>query len=264
MDSSALKVVLRVQSQGSIAGTARALDMDPEEGRTYLNRIAPVMEELDAAREEANGVRTQPAGHLRVTASVAFSYQILVHMLPGFCAKFPDITVDLRASDTNLDLLEDGIDLAIRLEPASHPSLVSTRLMHTRFKAVASPAYLQRHSNIESPQDLSRLNCLQLSLPGLQNLWRFRLPDGTDFELPLHGNLQSSSPLVLRQAAISGMGVALIAHWMINEELQQGSLVEVFPEYQCLASTEVWALCPNTTYIPRRVQAMIDYLVKHI
>lgn len=293
MDGSALKIVLRVHAHGSIAGAARALDLDPssvsrvvgtveaglgirlfhrttrkltvtDEGRVYLNRVAPVLEELDAAKEEANGLRTLPAGLLRMTASMAFSYQIIVPLLPEFQEKYPNITIDLQASDASLDLLENGIDLAIRLAPTPHPNLISTHLMPTKFKAVASPSYLKANESIVTPHDLTRMNCLQLALPGLRNLWRFHKPGEANFEVPLRANLCSSSPLVLRQAAVSGMGVALMADWMIGKELLDGRLIELFPDYDCAASTEVWALCPDMTYIPRKVRAMIDFLKSHV
>ena len=293
MDSSALKIVLRVQAHGSIAGAARALDLDPssvsrvvgvveaalgirlfhrttrkltvtEEGRQYLNRIAPVLEELDAAKEEANGVHTQPAGLLRMTASMALSYEVIVPLLPAFQKKYPGITIDLRSSDVNVDLLENGIDLAVRLAPEPHPNLMSTRLMTTRFRPVASPEYLAAHGDVVTPHDLVRMNCLQLALPNLQNLWRFNKPGEADFQVSLRASLRSSSPLALRQAAVSGMGVALMAHWMIEKELKDGRLVELFPDYSCAASTEVWALNPTMTYIPRKVRAMLEFLTEHI
>lgn len=293
MDSSALKTVLRVQAHGSIAGAARSLDMDPSsvsrtlgiveaelgmrlfhrttrklsvtgEGQKFLSRIVPVLEELDAAKEEASGVRTLPSGLLRMTASVAFSYGVLVPLLPEFNKKFPDITIDVQASDTPLDLLEEGIDLAIRLGREPDDNFLPTRLARTRFKAVASPRYLASCPDILHPDDLADLKCLKLSIPGLQNLWRFQKPGSEEFEADLNVGLQSSSPLVLRQAALAGMGVALIADWMVERELKDGRLIQLFPDYQCTGWTDIWALCTNTTYVPQKVRAMIDYLTEKI
>lgn len=292
MDITALKTVLRVQTHGSIAGAARSLDMDPssvsrivaaleaelgirlfqrttrkltvtEEGRAFLMRLEPLIEELDAAREDAIGLRGRPAGVLRLTASVAFADRVIVPLLPAFQARYPDISIDLQSSDANLDLVENGIDLAIRLAPAPKGDLVSTRLMSTRYRVVASPAYLQQHSPVKHPNDLGRLNCLRFALPGLQDTWTFRAEGSAAFDVPVSGNLMISNALALRRAVIMGMGVALSADWLIDDALKTGELVDLLPEYECAATvfdTAAWALYANRSYLPQKVRTMIDYL----
>ncbi len=292
MEISTLKTVLHVQAHGSIAGAARALDMDPssvsrvvasveaglgirlfhrttrrltvtEEGDSYLQRIAPLIEELDAAAEDAAGARTRPAGHLRLTASVAFSEKVLVPLLPEFQKRYSNITVDLQSSDANLDLVENGIDLAIRLAPAPKGDLVSTRLMQTHYKVVASPDYIEAHGLCAHPSELADQNCLRYALPGLQGVWRFRKSAETLLEVPVQGSPLISNPLALRQAAVGGLGIALLADWLIDQDLRDGHLIELFPEYQSTATefeTSAWLLYPNRTYLPRKVRVMIDYL----
>lgn len=292
MEISALKTVLRVQAHGSIAGAARALDMDPssvsrvvasveaglgirmfhrttrrltvtEEGESYLQRIAPLIEELDAAAEDAAGARTRPAGLLRVTVSVAFSEKVLVPLLPEFQRRFPLIAIELQSSDANLDLVENGIDLAIRLAPAPAGDLVSTRLMPTHYKVVASPEYIEKHGPCRHPRELAEQNCLRYALPGLQRFWRFRNSADTPLEVPVHGSPLISNPLVLRQAAVEGLGIALLADWLIDKDLRDGHLIELFPEYQSTATefeTAAWLLYPNRAYLPRKVRVMIDHL----
>ncbi len=292
MDIASLKTVLLVRTHGSIAGAARALDIDPssvsrtvagieadlgirlfqrttrrltvtEEGQTYLTRLEPLIEEMDAAREDARGLRGQPSGLLRITASVAFAHQMIVPLLPSFQARYPDITIDLRSSDANLDLVENGIDLAIRLAPAPKGDLVSTRLMQTRYRVVASPEFLVEQEPVAHPTDLAGLNCLRFALPGLQDNWTFRSGDEAPFTVAVRGNLMFSNALALRRAAGMGLGVAILADWLIGDDLRTGRLVALFQDYDCTASvfeTAAWALYPNRSYLPQKVRVMIDFL----
>ena len=296
MDIAALKTVLTVQTHGSIAGAARALDLDPssvsrivatvetgigvrlfqrttrrltvtDEGRVYLSRIAPLLEELDAAQEEAAGARRQTVGHLRLTASVAFTTEVLVKLLPDFQRAYPRITVELQSSDANLDLVENGIDLAIRLAPAPQGDMVSTRLATTRYRVVASPDLLAQQPPCSHPLDLEGRNCLRHALPDLRDTWYFRKAGVPAFNVPVDGSPLISSPLALRQAAVDGLGYALLANWLIARDLAVGRLVDVFPDYDCTASdfdTAAWLLYPNRRHLPRKVRVMIDFLKDHV
>ena len=296
MDMISLKTILLVRNQGSIAGAARALGVDPssvsrtvagieaelgvrlfqrttrrltvtDEGQTYLERIAPLVEEMDAANEDVRGLRGNPSGLLRITASVAFAHQVIVPLLPKFQANYPDITLDLQSSDANLDLVQNSIDLAIRLAPAPKGDLVSTRLVPTRYYVVASPDFLSEHKSIPHPSDLTDLDCLRFAIPSLRDTWSFRGDDGEAFEVPVNGNLMFSNALALRRAALMGLGVAILADWLIDSDLSEGRLVRLFPEHESTASefeTAAWALFPNRAYLPRKVRVMIDFLKQNL
>jgi DNA-binding transcriptional LysR family regulator len=296
MDILALKTVLLVQVKGSIAGAARVLGVSPssvsrilagveaelgirlfhrstrhltttEEGRAYLQRIAPLIEELDAAKEAASGSRQTPGGLLRMTASVAFSQRVIVPLLPDFHHRFPSITVELLSSDTNLDLIGTGIDLAVRLTPAPEGDLISRRLMRTHYQLVCSPGYLAQLRPPVTPDDLSSLNCLRFALPGLQNTWRFRHGENVPFDIPVSGNLLISNAGALREAVIQGLGIGMFADWMIRDDLREGRLVPLLKDYECTLSdfdTGAWALYPNRAYLPQKVRVMIDFLSKRL
>ncbi|MEL6264867.1 MAG: LysR family transcriptional regulator, partial [Pseudomonadota bacterium] len=209
MDLDLLRMVLLVGQRGSIAGAARALDLDPstvsravaavereigvalfhrstrrlgatEEGARYLARIAPLLDELDAAGEEAATARATVAGTLRLTASVAYTHECLVPLLPALADAHPDLTVELLPSDAALDLVGEGIDLAIRLGPAPTGDLVCTRLASTRYRVVASPGWRDRAGPLAGPGALSDHDCLRFTLPGFRSRWLFRAPDGAE------------------------------------------------------------------------------------
>lgn len=292
MEISALKIALLVQAQGSFAGAARVQDVDPssisrtvaaveaelgirlfhrttrrltatEEGQIYLQRMAPLIEEMRAAEEAASGHQTRPEGVLKMTASVAFATHMLVPRLPEFQTMYPDITVDLHCSDANLDLVENGIDLAIRLAPAPKGDLISTRLVRTRYRVVASPAYLRGREIGPDPRVLSSLACLRFSLPNFDDQWQFQKGGADAFSVVVRGGLMASNALALRQAALSGMGVALLPDWLVDQDVKAGRLSQLFTDYQSTATdfeTSAWGLYPSRAYLPRKVKAMLEFL----
>lgn len=296
MEIAALKTVLLVQTHGSLASAARALDVDPssvsrvvsaveaelgvrlfqrttrrlsvtDEGRIYLDRLAPLLDEMEAAREAAVGQRGAPVGTLRLTASVAFATERVVPLLPDFQERYSGITVELLTTDTNLDLVENTIDLAIRLAPAPSGDLISTRLITTTYRVVASPVYLARYPVGDDPARLTEHNCLRFALPDFQDRWLFRQGTGAPQAVPVDGSFIASNALTLRKAACAGMGVALLADWMIGDALASGALVDVFPRHACAATefdTAAWALYPSRAYLPRKVRLMVDFLREHL
>jgi DNA-binding transcriptional LysR family regulator len=296
MDTDLLKTVALVAQQGSFAAAARVLNVDPssvsravanaeaalglrlfqrttrsltvtEEGDIYLRRIAPLLEELDAAREAASHAQRAPSGTLKLTASVAFAHDCIVPHLATFHARYPQISVELLPSDANLDIAANGIDLAIRLGAAPTGDLISTRLLTTRYVVCASPAYLAAHPPIREPEDLKAHDCLRFALPEFRTRWRFRLHGGDTFEVPVTGHTIIANALSLRRAALDGLGPVLLADWLVGRDLEEGNLIDLFPEHDATATefdTGAWALYPSRAFLPRKVRAMIDFLRKRL
>lgn len=292
MDTHALRIVVLVARHGSFAAAARVLNVDPstvsrlvsqteahigtrlfqrstrhltttEEGETYLRRIEPLLDELDHAREEAAGGSTTPSGTLRMTASVAFAHVCIVPNLGRFRDACPRVTVELIPTDTNLDIHAGGIDLAVRLAAAPVGDLIGTRLIRTRYRVCASPDYLSGHDPLNDPADLQAHECLRLALPEYRTRWRFRAGQGEPIDVPVSGRLIVANALSLRSAARNGLGPALLADWLIADDVASGRLVDVFPDFDCTATefdTGAWALYPSRRYLPGKVRAMIEFL----
>ncbi|MCT8160363.1 LysR family transcriptional regulator [Pseudoruegeria sp. SHC-113] len=292
MDIATLKTLALVAQHGSFAAVARVLNLDPssvsravgtaeatlglrlfqrttralaltEEGAVYLSRIAPLLEEFDHAREAAAQATRKPSGTLRMTASVAFAHECVVPHLGAFRARYPEVSVELLPTDTNLDLIAGGIDLAIRLAAAPSGDLISTRLLRTRYLVCAAPSYLAQHGPIAHPEDLAHHPCLRLALPEYRNRWRFRAADGRSFEVPVSGYFVIANGLSLRQAAVDGLGPVLLADWLVARDLAAGRLVSLFPDLDCTATsfdTGAWALYPSRAFLPLKVRVMIDFL----
>lgn len=292
MEIEALRTVALVAQQGSFAAAARVLNLDPssvsrtvagaeaalglrlfqrttrsltvtEEGEVFLRRIVPLLDEFDHAREAAAQAQAAPSGTLRLTASVAFAHVCIVPHLGAFHAKYPDVSVELLPTDANLDIAANGIDIAIRLAAAPKGDLISTRLLATRYRVCAAPAYLERQGPIDTPEELSGHDCLRFALPEFRTRWRFRLGDGAPFDVPVSGHMVIASALSLRRAALDGLGPVLLADWLVGKDIASGRLVDLFPDHDCTATefdTGAWALYLSRAYLPRKVRVMIDFL----
>ena len=295
MDIKALSVLLQVTRLGSFASAARAMDVDPssvsrtvagieaelglrlferstrrlvltEAGKLYVARIEPLVEELERAHDEAAINRQSSTGRVRLTASIAFGHEMLVPMLPVFQEHIPDVEVEFVLSDDPVDLIGSRIDLAIRLAPSPSGDLISARLMNTRYHVVAATDYIANAPVIRIPKDLEQHKCLRYVQPNLRDVWRFKNDDDT-CEVQIDGRVSISNALALRQAARAGSGPALLADWLIRDDLVQGALIDLLPDWRVTATkfeTGAWLLYPSRTYLPARTRAVIDLIRENI
>jgi DNA-binding transcriptional LysR family regulator len=187
-------------------------------------------------------------------------------LLPAFRAQFPRLKLELLLSDTNLDLVGERVDLAVRLGPNFDSSLVGVKLCDTRYRVCASRGYLKNCKPLRQPQDLAAHRCLLFALPEFRTRWLFRDKRGEVTQVAVDGDLVVSNALALRDCALAGMGPCLLANWLIDEDLAAGRLVDLFPAYRVTATdfeTAAWLLYPSRTYLPNKVRATIDFLKGH-
>lgn len=296
MELADLKTLLLIRNLGGFAAAARVLGLNPasvsrkvaeieaslglrifqrstrrfsvtEAGETFLARLSPLLDEFDAALGSAEALSLAPAGTLRMTTSVSFGHEVVMPLLDGFHATYPGINVELLLTDSNVDLVQDRIDLALRLAPAPAGDLISSRILTARYRVVASPEYLRRFGRPQAPQNLADHNALRFALPGFRDRWLFRDMAGTITEVPVHGWLVISNALSLRRAVKDGMGVAMLADWLVRRDIDEGNLVDVFPTFDVTATgfdAGIWALYPSRVYLPQRVRLMIDLIRQHV
>jgi len=293
MELSTLKTALLVRDLGSFAAVARLLDLDASsvsrviaqleqdvgfrlfqrstrslaptgEGELYLNRIAPLVEELEAAGDEARTTAVSPRGTLRLTASISFVQECLMPILPEFRKRYPEIGLEILASDVNLDLRADGIDLAVRFGQMPQGDWIVSKLMTTSYRVVASPDYLERTGRPAHPDELSERDCIRFAIPGFKTFWQFREKGAAaPFSVPVGGATVISNALSIRSATRLGMGVALLPIMLLQRDLDRGALVDLFPDHACAAAsfeTAAWLLYPSRSYLPQKVRVMIDFL----
>ena len=292
MDIASLRLLLAVARAGSFAGAARALDIDPssasrgvaaleaelglrlfhrstrrlaftEIGAAYLPHAEAALAELEAGWEEASALGRGPSGTLRMTASLAFGQARLVPLLPAFRAAFPALRLELLLSDARLDLVAERIDLALRLGAREGAPGIGAKLFPTRHHVCASPGWLAAHP-LAVPADLAARDCLLFSLPAYRSRWLFRRAGASAAEtVAVRGALIVSSVLALREAALAGLGPALLPDWLIGEDLRAGRLVDPFPRHQVSAvdgETAAWLVYPSRAQQPAKVRAVIGFL----
>lgn len=294
MDTDLLKTALTVERVGSFASAAREVGVDPssisrqiaileaalglrlferttrrlsptEAGRQYLERIGPALEAMDDAADAARDTMSEPAGPLRVTASVAFGERWLLPRVADFRRLHPKIDLELILSDGRLDLTAEGIDLGLRLgtRPTSG-TMVFSKLFDTRYRVVASPEHLARFGRPARPEELGDHDGVLFRLPGFRDGWRFRrAPDTRVSEALPKPSLVISNALAVRRAAVMGQGAALLAEWTITEDLSSGRLVDLFPDHEVSAGdfdSAAWLVYSSRHYVPRRLRVFMDHL----
>lgn len=242
--------------------TTRRMEVT-EAGALYLARIAPLTEELERAREEARAVQTQPRGTLRLSASATFGQHFIVPRLAGFRAAYPEVAVEGVFSDTNIDLVADRIDLAIRLAPEVEGDYVVTKLMDTRYHVVASPEYLEEAAPLMHPEDMANHHAILFPFRDFRSRWLFRAPEGRVIAQPVAGQIVLSPAGAIRDAALAGLGPALLPYWLIEGDLEAGRLVTCIAGWDVTATTfetAAWLVFPSRSFVPGKVRAMIDFI----
>lgn len=296
MDTTALAIFVDVVRRGSFAAVARDRAVDPsavsraiqglesdlgarlfqrttrrlsltEAGALYLEKVEPLLDELERAHLAIGEVTGSPRGTLRVSASVTFGQGRLVPLLPRFAAAYPDLAIDLHLADTTVDLVLDRFDVAIRHGHLPDSSLVASKLVGTRYAIYASPDYLRGAPPLAEPRDLSAHDCLRLPYPGFRTRWTFRAADGERIEVPVSGRVTITNAAALKSCAVAGMGPALLPRWLVTGEMQDGSLVDLFPSYEVAATdfdTAIWFMHPSHAHVPLKVRVYRDFLKREL
>ncbi|MGO1541844.1 MAG: LysR family transcriptional regulator [Luteimonas sp.] len=284
-----LTLFLRVLDRGSITAAAHSLDLSPAvasqrlkrlerelgvrllhrttrslhptpEGAALARRGRALVEELESLGADLREAGSGVAGTLRVTAPVSFGRQYIAPLLSAFLARHPRLRISLNLDDRVVDLVGAGYDLAIRIGRLEDSGLVARPLAANRRLLCASPGYLAGKGTPESPADLARHDCLLLSgRDGLQDRWHLLDPAGSQVQVRVHGRLDSNHGEALRDAAVAGLGIALHSLWHVHNDLREGRLVQVLPDYP-VPTGAIHAVMPERRLVPPRVRAFSDYL----
>ena len=234
-----------------------------EAGQRYGDRISVLLEDLDAARHHASSVVEQPSGLLRVTAPVVFGELYVVPLLPDLLAHYPDLHIELLLNDAFIDIIDERIDLAIRLGTLQDSSLIARRLSDLSFHICASPAYLDKHGTPLQPQQIQDHECLLFPRRGYNLNWIFKNNAGEQTEIAIKGRCLITNSRAIRQCAIDGMGLALLPDWLIRQDIKENALVPLFPDYQVSATdfnAAVWMLYPSREYLPSKTEVFMEQL----
>lgn len=197
------------------------------------------------------------AGQLRVTAPISLGRRRIAPSLAQFGDVYPELKIQLELTDTVLDLVASGMDIAVRYGALDDSSYISRPLADNHRVLCASPEYLKRHGTPSTPDDLVRHRCLQI---GVQPLADWRLGDLT---VRINAQFATNDGEVVHQLALDGHGIALKSIWDVAEDLDTGKLCQILPQFQAPAAP-LHAVYPNRQHVAPRVRAFIDFLIEHL
>jgi DNA-binding transcriptional LysR family regulator len=232
-----------------------------ETGLALYERCLRILREVEEAELLVAGLSDSPRGLLRISAPVYFGELYVAPLIGELLSAEPELRVELSLTDRFVDLVTEGFDLAIRIGAVSGASLVARKLARTRVVACASPVYLARQGRPLVPKELLEHACLRYSLDPLRNNWRFSDKGGKPITIPVTGRFECNHGGALRQAAIAGLGVALLPLFYIVDAIERGALVTVLDEY-CAAEIGIHAVYPAGRLVPPKTRACVDQLAR--
>lgn len=228
------------------------------EGITFLEDCQRILADLENAESAVSERSVHASGHLLISAPAGFGRQHVAPLIPSFLAEHRDVTVTLNLNDRVVDLIGEGIDVAIRIAALSDSNLIGVKLADNKRVVVAAPAYIRKHGTPASLDDLAKHNCLAISSEGSQRGWTFRQA-GKNVTLKVTGNMVCNDGAVLHDWALSGKGLAWRSMWEVGSEIESGQLVTVLDEFAA-PGNDIYAVFAQRRHLPLRIRAFVDFL----
>jgi DNA-binding transcriptional LysR family regulator len=237
--------------------------LSPTEAGTLLyERAQRILTDYDEAKLAVTQLDGTASGILRITMPIAIGRQLTTAILPDFMTRYPSIKLVMTMTDRLIDLVERGIDVAIRVGRQPDSTLIARQLGVSRRLLCAAPSYLRRAGEPRSPHDLSDHACLTFREHPGSNLWTFE-KDGKPLEARVTGDIFAPSADALVAAAVAGLGIILSPDWNMRAELDEGKLVEILTDYAAIPTeSPIYAVYPHQRYLPPKVRAFIDFLIE--
>jgi DNA-binding transcriptional LysR family regulator len=238
--------------------TTRSLSLT-DDGRIFYDHARRTLETASEAQEVVGKRRGRPSGTLRLACSVVLGRLHLMPRLRAFLDQYPDLDVDLVLNDGFTDLIEEGIDLAIRVGEITDPSLVGRRIGTTRRIVVAASSYLDKRGEPQSAKDLGAHDCIVYSQLAVGANWTFDTDSGP-VNVPIRGRVRVSSTEGVRTAILQGLGIGFVPAWhFVDNEFETGKLKVLLPAF-APHPQPISAVYPTRRYLSPKVRVMIDYL----
>jgi DNA-binding transcriptional LysR family regulator len=225
-----------------------------EAGQTFLHHCQRLQDGREEALRAVTDLTREPKGLLRMTCAVAYGERFIAPLVTRFMEEYPQLRVDIELTNNTLDLVHEGMDLAIRLGRLQESRLVAARLAPRKMYLCASPAYLERYGRPHSVSELARHNCLV----GSSDSWLLQ-QNGREFSQRVQGNWRCNSGQAVLDAALRGAGLCQLPDYYVLEHLKRGALVSLLDAHQP-PNTAVWALYPQQRHLSPKVRKLVDYL----
>src|ERR1700687_3807258 len=229
--------------------------------KVHYDRAPQILADLEQADDIAGASQSTPRGTLRIYTATHI-VQFVAPVVAEFLSSYNEVKVELTIGEKNVDLIDEGYDLAIRLTPPPDSSLIVRSLATWRHVLCCSPAYLEKHGPLRQLSELENHNCIRHVLYPFQDGWHFVDRKGTPAAVRVSGNLISNSGETLRLAALQGGGVWLAAGFLVRDDLDSGRLIRLLPEYRPVEFS-MNAVYPHRHHLSAKVRSFIDLLVHH-
>lgn len=228
-----------------------------ELGLEFYERARRILGEVDEAEQAMSLRRAGPRGLLRISAPMSFGMTHLSPLVAKFLRKHPDVRFDMELSDRTVDVVGEGFDMAIRIGTLADSTLIAQRLVDARMIACCSPAYRRRRIGLATPDDLARHACL-LYGHGRPVSWEF-VVDGVRKSVDVSGPLRANNGELIRDAAVAGLGIALLPDFIVSDAIRSGQLVSVLDDFLPQASS-VYAVYPQHRQSSVTIQVFVSFL----
>jgi DNA-binding transcriptional LysR family regulator len=279
-----LEIFAKVVTAGSMSAAGRELDLSPavvskrishlegrlgtrlfhrttrqlqltETGRGFYERVVQILATVQEAEAFVSSGHERAGGSLKITAPTGFSRMHIAPYLGKFLKQYPDLSLEIVATDHILDIVRENINVAIRISELDDSSMVAKKLAPCRQVFCASPEYLKEHGTPKSLSELSKHKIL------LENnaTWRVQGPEGM-LSLKLSGDIKTNSSEIVHQAMLAGCGISLRATWEVRDDILAKRLVPILPQYREAPGVAVYAVYPDKQFVPTRLRVFIDFL----
>lgn len=230
-----------------------------DEGLKLYSQAGHILETINDYENEW-GEQTSPSGLIRITASASFARIYLTPLMLSFVKKYPKIKISFELSDKVLDIVAEGIDIAIRGAQLADSTLVAKKLGPAPEVLCTTKDYLANAHPLNEPSDLVKHNCLVLN----ENYnWEFK-NNGKAFHQRVAGNFQTNYSEALLEAVKDGLGIGMFCYWQVHQELQSGQLIHVLPEFKPGRDQILYAVYPSRRHLPTKTKLLIAYLEQHL
>lgn len=237
--------------------TTRSLSLTTV-GRAYLEKCRHILYLVEESETQILAQDATPNGPIKISLPLSYGKKVLVPWLLEFSQLYPEIELTLHFSDSQLNLIEQGIDVSVRITDQLEPTTIVRRLNHCHMYTLASPDYLQAYGEPQAPDELEQHKCLGYSMRGNNQPWPFKVDEKIKHYY-LTYSLQANNGDVLAMAAAQGHGVVILPEFIAQPYMQAGELVPVLTKYQ-QDPQGVYAVFPSNRYMPYRVSLLVDFI----
>lgn len=242
--------------------TTRRINLT-EDGRSFYHHCQRILDELEEAERSLSSEQQRVHGQLRVAAPLSLTVRHLSPVFTDFLQLYPEVNLELDLQDRQINIIEERVDLTIRVGQLDDSSMVARRLAPVETLLCASPEYLQRHGTPEAPEDLREHDGLSYGNLSDQRQWTVLDREGVTHTVVPQTRMRANNGDVLLEAALAGLGLAVMPSFICNRELSEGRLVALLPDYHTEPSA-AYALYPSRRLLPLRVRVFIDYLAQRL